>query len=616
MPNIHPTSLDHLNDIQNSERKVHKKLSTLDDTFHVFHSVTWSYPLEGECDFIIFHEDKGFIAVEVKGGTIERRDNHWYSTNKHGELFTIKDPANQAKRSMRTICQVYKDRYGSFNGTYSKYSMDLHGHTVMDSSNLDNIESWLNTHFSAISAKRKGAVMLTKDNDNFLDMMKRDISVPLSIRKAIELQEESIKEANTVQDYLLDLFDDKNLIGFQGAAGTGKTWIAMKKARRLAGLGDRVLFLCYNRQINDLIKNNLGDVENITVSTFHAFSYNVIRQYLKKHMATDDCKQCFSSCIIDIVQSTVQEPDTIKPLNLDSTDSLINGALDKLSKIPKNTSCSDVVADYQAKLPGAISEIVSLLVPDNDDFFGDRIPLAVMAVFENDNTLLDDFMFDTLIIDEAQDFHKNWCECLKYLFNKNEDRVCYIFYDDNQTIFTNEPELPVAGLITSVGLEDHIFKLRGNLRNTSNIHDFAVSRSGKGQTSRSLDIPGLEPVELDIADDKEAALKTGEIIKELVEEHRVPRENIIVLSNRSFEKSVFANNKKVKGYTLVPTGDGAREKSVRFRTIQQFKGLEADVEILVVHRREIDKSERYNSDELMYVGYTRAKHLLYVLNVG
>jgi len=59
------------------------------------------------------------------------------------------------------------------------------------------------------------------------------------------------------------------------------------------------------------------------------------------------------------------------------------------------------------------------------------------------------------------------------------------------------------------------------------------------------------------------------------------------------------------------------ENSVLYRTIHEFKGLEADVVILVLHKGEAefaDKS-RYLSEELLYVGVTRARHLLYVVTV-
>ena len=101
-----------------------------------------------------------------------------------------------------------------------------------------------------------------------------------------------------------------------------------------------------------------------------------------------------------------------------------------------------------------------------------------------------------------------------------------------------------------------------------------------------------------------------------MENHKIPGNKIIVLSNRSFENSIFSEETKLGDITLVKGGAGARKNSVRFRNIQQFKGLESDVVILVVHKREQDKEERYQSDELLYVGYTRARHLLYVVEVG
>lgn len=110
--------------------------------------------------------------------------------------------------------------------------------------------------------------------------------------------------------------------------------------------------------------------------------------------------------------------------------------------------------------------------------------------------------------------------------------------------------------------------------------------------------------------------RINEKLGELIEEHRIGQEKIVLLSNRSMAHSIFSQNKKAGGYTLITKGEGARQKTVRFRTVQQLKGLESDVVILVVQRRPGDADERYHSDELLYVGYTRAKHLLFVVEVG
>ena len=46
---------------------------------------------------------------------------------------------------------------------------------------------------------------------------------------AMRRQQEELESVGRFQDYLLNLFDDKSRVGFQGAAGTGKTWLAIKK---------------------------------------------------------------------------------------------------------------------------------------------------------------------------------------------------------------------------------------------------------------------------------------------------------------------------------------------------------------------------------------------------
>jgi len=56
-------------------------------------------------------------------------------------------------------------------------------------------------------------------------------------------------------------------VGVSGGAGTGKTLVAMERARRLAAEGRRVLLLCYNRGLAAYLKPS---ADGFTVSTFHS----------------------------------------------------------------------------------------------------------------------------------------------------------------------------------------------------------------------------------------------------------------------------------------------------------------------------------------------------------
>lgn len=84
MAKLYPPSIAEQADVPDSEKQVFEKLKLLDDTYHVFHSLTWNSGMDGECDFVIFNELRGFIALEVKGGKIDFDGKVWKSTDSRG----------------------------------------------------------------------------------------------------------------------------------------------------------------------------------------------------------------------------------------------------------------------------------------------------------------------------------------------------------------------------------------------------------------------------------------------------------------------------------------------------------------------------------------------------
>ena len=130
-----------------------------------------------------------------------------------------------------------------------------------------------------------------------------------------------------------------------------------------------------------------------------------------------------------------------------------------------------------------------------------------------------------------------------------------------------------------------------------------------------MGIRGVTPIEKTFNDEVKARHCIGEILDELVNRHGIHQERIIVLSNRNLNNSIFAGKPVAGSFQIASTGKEKEKQSVRFKTIHSFKGLESDVVILLRHRRGEDMREVYQSDELLYVGYTRAKHLLYLVNI-
>lgn len=55
---------------------------------------------------------------------------------------------------------------------------------------------------------------------------------------------------------ILDFLDEQLTAAINGAAGTGKTMIAVEKAQRHASSDEKVLFLCYNAQLREFLSTN------------------------------------------------------------------------------------------------------------------------------------------------------------------------------------------------------------------------------------------------------------------------------------------------------------------------------------------------------------------------
>jgi hypothetical protein len=97
----------------------------------------------------------------------------------------------------------------------------------------------------------------------------------------------------------------------------------------------------------------------------------------------------------------------------------------------------------------------------------------------------------------------------------------------------------------------------------------------------------------------------------LLEEEKVPLGRIVVVGTRRLEKSFLAGAPKLQGLpveTIDDSGLTPGEGAVRYSTLQRFKGLEADVVLLV----DVDGSPHACTPVHLHVAASRARHRLYV----
>ena len=276
------------------ERQVFEALKKLPDDYTVFHSVRWNDRNEkntvvyGESDFTVFHPRKGIIVIEVKSGGIECVNNTWtYIRTDNGERHSMKNPLKQADKSkyrfLDLLEELFKDTEYTDKPQYcmvesavwfpsvsrrdviGKLPMEFHPEITLLESALDSPQKYIDGIYDFYEGWKHTRLDNTPE-ETILDAFSPLYRVMPSLKSKRLEQEEEFVRLTREQNSLLDYLEEQRVAAIQGAAGTGKTWLAIEKARRLADSGN-VLFLCFNQflriYLQDLKNENPKKYENI-----------------------------------------------------------------------------------------------------------------------------------------------------------------------------------------------------------------------------------------------------------------------------------------------------------------------------------------------------------------
>lgn len=260
----------------------------LPDKYHVFYSVRWYSTNNGvredsECDFLIFNPDYGFLCVEVKGGIGIRVDEGvWYLVDHDGGRKLKKSPYEQAEQSMRFFKKYYEDEVESqFSGIYgcavaypnysvtSPITISSPMEMTIDLSAMGDLQKRVTEIFRYFRAQRRGASsFLSPDSQKkFISIVNKRIALSIAAGALIQDKERELFEINRTQDTIIDLLAHYPKAFIVGGAGTGKTWIGIKKILRCVQSGGQALYLCYNKAL----------AENVAaiIANDRAYCYNI-----------------------------------------------------------------------------------------------------------------------------------------------------------------------------------------------------------------------------------------------------------------------------------------------------------------------------------------------------
>lgn len=509
-------------DPASQEGLIFDALASLSEDYYVFHSFRITDTREGifhesETDFVILNRTKGVICLEAKAGQVRYENGCWL----YGSGIPMHNggPFNQASANKYKLMRYISDSNMAFVLEKCKFF-----HAV-----------W----FPSVSNDRLRSMTLPSEGDKTLVLTKEALSDPekfidrvyaleLPSRVQTNLSEFECKrlvreifcpqfnvfpsasfEADLKkivfhrlldeQAGILDFLDEQLTAAVNGAAGTGKTMIAVEKARRHAAFGEKVLFLCFNTQLKDYLENNYAR-EFVSYYTIAGFA----------------CKIC----------------NTARP-------------------------------DYK--------ELKSKL----EDYY-----------------ISGSFPYKHVIIDEGQDFGSEAIEetdiiqlIHDIIVDTDQGGTFYVFYDRLQLIQAREMPKFISDL-------DCRLTLYRNCRNTENIAVTSL-RPITERKPRVFDgaVKGA-PAKLHFCESVQSEHERIDvIIDELAtDEYR----DIVILTCKTEATSVLSN--AVKG--------GMYRNKYLFTTCRKFKGLEADVVVLV----DVDKTTFEQDNVLLfYVGTSRAR---------
>lgn len=508
-----------------SELRVLDAFRLLDDDWWVFHSVRWQALRrgrqgDGEADFVVMHADYGVVVLEVKGGGIDVVAGRWTSTDRHGAVHKIKNPFEQAKDSKYALLAYMDNATGGAaptchavvftDGTViDDIGPDGPRGIVLDRADLAKPEKALVRVFAHWEQR---AALTAKWMRRVAELLAPTVSIRSRLRDRVAQAEAELLTLTEQQIAAFRMLRTVRRCVVLGGAGTGKTVLAVERARQLAQEGARVLLTCFNAPLGEHLRR-VADFDGVTVQTFHSFCLEHIRSAGKE--------------------------------------------------IPRNPDASW----WETSAP-------ELLV--------DAATAGISPAY------------DALVVDEGQDFHESWLTVLQMLLSEPDDSPIGVFGDPHQEIYGRSVAFPASWPRVPLDV---------NCRNT-----LPIARKVAAVFADSQPIAGAEgqaPKFVEVKSDREAMEATRRNVIRMLEGGGLKPAQVVVLAAR--RAVVDALRQELAGDVPFTTLDGV---GVAVETIQRFKGLEAEVAVVVLPTTGWEQDELRR---LAYVGFSRARSFLMVV---
>lgn len=355
----------------NGERVVYEKLGReLPADWVILHSLglpRHEKKIWGEADIVVL-STHGVFSLEVKGGRVSCQDGVWRFEGPDFQAYTKReDPWTQSKSAMMAVRKALHDANPAFEDVLFGYGVvmpftrfvttgaEVLPEVLLDRrtfrQGMDHYLGRLQRFWEADCAAKHGRTYRGLARHQIMQarqILRPDLETTLSIggfltgveTKLLQLTNEQIRVSRRLSA------NPRSVV--RGPAGTGKSILALDRARQLAATGRRVLYLCFNRLLAGHVRRSVTGqgVENLRVRHAHGLYREIIAAAgkdgelaLLDQEDSDFFARRFPELAADALLETGSErwdalvvdeaQDLLTPEHLDVFDLLIRDGLDQ-----------------------------------------------------------------------------------------------------------------------------------------------------------------------------------------------------------------------------------------------------------------------------------------------
>lgn len=476
-----------------------------------------------EIDILLLSVDYGVIALEVKGGPVEIRQGQWM---RRSIPFDV-SPARQAQNAAYALRDALREFDSSLDHLHVEHGVvlpDVSSMSQEDLLEIDRTQLLLSSDLDRIHDRiidlalfsTKSQALNERQIAAIVEKIRPDVEFLWDPQSQARSARRSLERIVREQTRALATLDMNDRVLVEGAAGTGKTRLALQWAQRAIKRNENILFTCFNVPLGDYLARQFTEVDTVLAGCFE----DVVRQ-------------------LPGLPPLPSHPEDLNPL---------------------------------------------------ENYYGLTLPRHILKNIDKITV-----RFDTIIVDEIQDFHAMWVHVLIALLRDSKDSRLLTVGDALQNVYNRE------GIQVVSSLKPTRAELLTNCRNSHSIGTFLQSMGGAEVAAAS---PEGAVFQVPITTMDELVEEVYSELHNMIHNEAWDPKRILVATVGRKERNAILH--RADSSVTVTTHEDATPVSVTCETIHRAKGLEFDAVLVVSQSAEI-------RNQLMYIGASRAVNQLVVI---